>query len=138
MVDIYYYGYHTIAEGESLAREITSYLNKLSTHSPNLTSYQDFNEKYKLLSKIPSPYTIKEGIRFYRNTLKLVSDKIKIMAYRQDDGLNNKFVFSSISECSRILQIERYIIKNHLLSGEIVAGYKFKFHLYTNFDRKEG
>lgn len=135
LVDTYYYGYHTIIEGESLAREITLYLNKLSSHSPNLTSYQDFNEKYKLLSKIPSPYTIKEGVRFYRNTLKLVSDKIKIIAI---DHLNKEFVFSSISECSRILQIERYVIKNHLLSGEIVAGYKFKFHLYTNFDRKEG
>ena len=135
LVDIYYYGYHTIAEGESLAREITSYLNKLSTHSPNLTSYQDFNEKYKLLSKIPSPYTIKEGVRFYRNTLKLVSDKIKILAI---DHLNKEFVFSSISECSRILQIERVIIKNCLLSGEIACGYSFKFHLYINFDRKEG
>ena len=135
LVDIYYYGYHTIAEGESLAREITSYLNKLSTHSPNLIGYQDFNEKYKLLSKIPSPYTIKEGVRFYRNTLKLVSDKIKILAI---DHLNKEFVFSSISECSRILQIERVIIKNCLLSGEIACGYRFKFHLYINFDRKEG
>ena len=135
MVDIYYYGYHTIAEGESLAREITSYLNKLSTHSPNLTSYQDFNEKYKLLSDNPSPYTVKDGIRIYRDTLKLVSDKLKIIAI---DSKNNEFVFSSISECSRILKIERYNIKKYLLNGEIYKNYRFKFHTYNNFDRKEG
>ena len=92
----------------------------------------NFIKKYELLSKIPSPYTIKNGIRFYRNTLKLVSDKIKIVAYRLDDGLNNKIVFSSISECSRILQIERYIIKKYLLNGENYirprVHYSFKFN----------
>ena len=60
-------------------------------------------------------------------------DKNKIIAYRLDDGLNNKFVFSSISECSRILHIERYIIKKYLLNGEIYISprghYSFKFHL---------
>ena len=135
LVNIYYYGYNTIPEGDSLIRDITNYLNKLSTHkkSTNFISTEinltDFNEKYNLLSNIPSPYTIKDGIRFYRNTLKLVSDKIKIVAYHD---LNNKFVFSSISECSRILQIQRDIIKKYLLNGKIYISprghYSFKFY----------
>ena len=55
-------------------------------------------------------------------------DKNKIIAYRLDDGLNNKFVFSSISECSRILQLDRAKIKNCLINGGIYKNYKFKFH----------
>lgn len=167
LVDIYYYGYHTIPEGASLAKEITTKWNnfRLSSHQtlksgaktvfnssdmnlisvlatskighsvkdekikqttlPLIPHYIDYTEKYKLLSKIPSPYTIKNGVRFYRNTLKLVSDKLKIIAI---DHFNNEFVFSSISECSRILQIERYNIKKYLLNGEIYKNYKFKFH----------
>ena len=141
LVNIYYYGYNTIPEGASLARDLTNHLNKVSTNKKsrkvistdlNLTGI-DFFERYNLLSNIPSPYIIKEGIRFYRNTVKLVCDKNKIIAYRLDDGLNNKFVFSSISECSRILHIERYIIKKYLLNGEIYISprghYSFKFHL---------
>ena len=101
----------------------------------NNPHFIDFNEKYKLLSANPSPYTIKDGIRFFRNTLNLVSDKLKIMAI---DSKNNEFVFPSISECSRILKIERYNIKKYLLNGEIYKNYRFKFHTYNNFDRKEG
>ena len=64
-----------------------------------------------------------------------MSDKLKIIAI---DIKNNEFVFSSISECSRILKIERYNIKKYLLNGEIFKNYRFKFHTYNNFDRKEG
>lgn len=95
----------------------------------------DFNKKYQVLSNIPSPYIIKEGIRFYRDTLKLVSDKVKITSI---DHLNNESVFSSISDCSRVLKIERYNIKKYLLNGEIYKNYKFKFHRFTYFDSKEG
>nr|YP_009493071.1 LAGLIDADG endonuclease [Ganoderma tsugae]AWJ63866.1 LAGLIDADG endonuclease [Ganoderma tsugae] len=135
LVDVYYYGYHTIPEGESLAREIISNWNnfRLSTYK---TPFIDFNKKYQILSNIPSPYTIKDGgLRFYRNTLKLVSDKIKITAI---DHLNNVLVFSSISECSRILQIDRYTIKKYLLNGQIYKIYRFKFNNFIYFDRKEG
>ena len=92
LVNIYYYGYHTIPEGASLAREITSQWNNFRLSSNkilrssadaefnsadlNLTTEEqapllnsphfiDFNEKYKLLSNNPSPYTIKDGIRDY-------------------------------------------------------------------------
>ena len=49
------------------------------------------------------------------------------------DCKNNEFVFSSISECSRILKIERYNIKKYLLNGaspqinKKVKGYRFFF-----------
>ena len=135
LVNIYYYGYHTIAEGESLAREIISNWNnfRLSTYN---TPFTDFNKKYQILSNFPSPYIIKDGgLRFYRNTLNLVSDKIRVTAI---DHLNNELVFSSISECSRILQIDRYNIKKYLLNGQIYKNYRFKFTNFIYFDRKEG
>lgn len=130
LVNIYYYGYHTIPEGKSLAIEIISNWNnfRLSTYKKSSTLFINFNEKYQLLSNIPSPYIIKDGIRFYRNTLNLVPDKIQIAAYASNDHLNKKLIFSSISECSKILQIERYIIKKYLLNGEIYKNYSFKFH----------
>lgn len=135
LVNIYYYGYHTIAEGESLAREIISNWNnfRLSTYK---TPFIDFNKKYQILSNIPSPFIIKDGgLRFYRDTLNLVSDKVRITAI---DHLNNELVFSSISECSRILQIDRYNIKKYLLNGQIYKNYRFKFNNFIYFDRKEG
>nr|QVG61560.1 hypothetical protein [Rhizoctonia sp.] len=162
LVNIYYYGYHTIPEGASLAREITSQWNNFRLSSNkilrssadaefnsadlNLTTEEqapllnsqhfiDFNEKYKLLSNNPSPYTIKDGIIFFRDTLNLVPDKLKIICI---DNKNNELVFSSISECSRILEIERYNIKKYLLNGGIYKNYRFKFHTYNNFDRKGG
>jgi hypothetical protein len=143
LVDIKYYGYHNIPEGVSLFKEIISQWNnfRLSTNAelgsdglipttaeqeklvnPNLI---DFNEKFRLLLNIPAPYIIKDGIRFYRDTLNLVSDKIKIVS---NDSLNNESVFSSISECSRILQLDRAKIKNCLINGGIYKNYKFKFH----------
>ena len=139
LVNIYYYGYQNISEGASLINIITTHLNRVSTNKKsskfistdlNLTRL-DFIKKYELLSKIPSPYTIKNGIRFYRNTEKLVSDKIKIVACCMDDASKNEIIFTSISECSRILQIDRYIIKKYLVNGEIYNAkcghYSFKF-----------
>ena len=143
LVDIKYYGYHSMPEGASLFKEIISQWNnfRLSTNaelgSGGLIStteeqvklvnpnFIDFNEKFRLLLNQPSPYLIKDGIRFYRDTLNLVSDKIKIVA---SDSLNNESVFSSISECSRILQLDRTKIKNCLINGGIYKNYKFKFH----------
>jgi hypothetical protein len=103
-------------------------------------SFIDFNEKYEKLSKLPSPYVIKEGgLRFYRNTFKLVPDKIKIMAIDQRlNNNNNRLNFSSISECSKILHISKLNIKKYLLNGEIYKNYKFKFQTFFSFDRKEG
>lgn len=162
MVDIYYYGYHNIPEGVSLAKEIISQWNnfRLSTnktlgssvdaefdsadlisqteeqaHLSNNPHFKDFNEKYKLLLDIPTPYSVKDGLRFHRDTLNLVSEQLKIIVI---DGLNKELVFPSISECSRILKIDRRAIKKHLLNGGIYKNYSFKFATYINFDRKGG
>ena len=153
LVDIKYYGYHSMPEGVSLFKEIISQWNnfRLSTNQTLLSStnselgtgrlisttrhgreeqvklvnpnFIDFNEKFRLLLNKPTPY--KYGIRFHRDTLNLVSDKIKIVV---TDSLNNESVFSSISECSRILQLDRAKIKNCLINGGIYKNYKFKFH----------
>jgi hypothetical protein len=146
LVNIYYYGYHNLVEGKSLAREIISNWNnfRLSTNKYKIIDLNKkteldnpltfihtlqkstVQEKYEILSKIPSPYVIKEGgIRYYRNTSNLVSDKIKIIAI---DLSNNESIFSSISECSRTLQIGRAYIKKALLKGNLYKNYRFKFH----------
>ena len=121
----------TTEEQVKLVPESTIRNTELSTgcNSPTKVrvnpNFIDFNEKFRLLLNQPTPYIIKDGIRFYRDTLNLVSDKIKIVAI---DSLNNESVFSSISECSRILQLDRAKIKNCLINGGIYKNYKFKFH----------
>ena len=64
----------------------------------NSQHFIDFNEKYKLLSNNPSPYTIKDGIRIYRDTLNLVPDKLKIIAI---ENQNNELVFSILRASTR-------------------------------------
>lgn len=157
LVYIYYYGYHNLPKGNALATDITSKWNnfRLSNNKSYLSSnvdsdtlknktntIDDFNnsidykenldikKKYEILSKIPSPYEIKDGgFRYYRNTSKLVSDKIKIIAI---DLLNNKFHFSSISECSKVLQIKRNYIKESLLKGTLYRNYHFRLDNFTS------
>jgi hypothetical protein len=84
----------------------------------------DFNNRLKNLYSLPAPYEIKNGVRFIRGTNNLVPDKIKIISI---DIFNNKSIFSSISECSKSLQIDRAQIKKCLLTGEIYKNYKFIF-----------
>ena len=148
LVNIFYYGYHNLPEGIALINEITSRWNnfRLSTNnilknpcSVNAASNSsareeqsklgksttvDLTEQFRLLLIKPSPYIIKEGIRYYRDSLNLVSDKNKIVVI---DNSNNESIFSSISECSRILNLNRAKIKECLISGEIYKNYKFKF-----------
>lgn len=73
---------------------------------------------------IPSPYEIKNGIRFIRGTNNFVSESLKIITI---DNLNNKSIFSSreATECSYALNIERSKIKNCLITGEVYKNYKF-------------
>ena len=76
----------------------------------NTNLYEDKNrisllEIDKLLSKlylIESPYETKEGIRYYRNTTRLVSESVKITAI---DKENNKKIYESMSECAKDLKI---------------------------------
>ncbi|HMG15626.1 MAG TPA: cytochrome c oxidase subunit 3 [Saprospiraceae bacterium] len=131
IVDIYYYGYHLIPEGKALITEIknqwnnfrlsTSFVNKKNNLTISSTSLT-FDEKLKNLFLIPSPYEIKNGIRFIRGTNNFVSESLKIIAF---DNFNNKSIYSSITECSNALNIDRSKIKNCILTGEVYKNYKF-------------
>jgi hypothetical protein len=98
----------------------------LELNNPDTDTSSIFEKKYKILSAIPSPYEVKDGIRYIRGTLNLVPEKFKILVV---DELNNELVFSSISECSRVLKIDRAKIKFCLINGEVyhVHGKFFKF-----------
>ena len=148
LVNIFYYGYHNLPEGIALINEITSRWNNFRFSTNNIlknpcsvnaasnssareeqsklgkSTSVDLTEQFRLLLIKPSPYIIKEGIRYYRDNLNLVSDKNKIVVI---DNSNNESIFSRISECSRILNINRAKIKECLISGEIYKNYKFKF-----------
>jgi hypothetical protein len=78
-----------------------------------------------LLNKLyltDSPYEIKQGIRYYRNTNKLVSEATNITVI---DSNNNKVIYNSMSECAKELNISRTIIKNCLIAGKSYKGYNF-------------
>lgn len=133
LVNVNYYGYHTIPEGISLIEKIKSRMNnyRLSTYKSigngpvvfeNTESF--IQKKISDLFSLPAPYEIKNGIRFVRGTDKLVAKDLSIIAI---DKFNNKLFFSSISECSKALQIPRSRIKNGLLTSESYNGYKFLF-----------
>ena len=95
----------------------------------------DFYNKLKYLFSLPAPYDIKNGIRLIRGTHKLVSETTEIYCLRRlrsgvstkmPEALgNNKFKFSSISECSKALKIDRSTIKKYLITGEFFNNYKF-------------
>lgn len=88
-------------------------------------SNQDYEERLKSLFLIPSPYDIKEGIRFKRGTNILVSDSLNFICI---DIKTNKIInYSSLSECSLDLKLNRSKIKNSLLTGEQYKHYKFIF-----------
>jgi len=78
-----------------------------------------------LLSKlylIDSPYEIKQGVRYYRDTDKLVSEAINLIVI---DTSGNNTIYSSMSDCAKNLNIGRNKIKQCLISGESYKGYKF-------------
>lgn len=129
LVDMYYKGYHTTLEGKSIFDSIKLHINKFRL-TTNINLYKDENrisllEIDKLLFKLyllESPYEIKEGIRYYRNTTKLVSESIKIVVVDEE---NNRNIYDSMSECAKLLKISRKKIKECLSSGESYKGYVF-------------
>ena len=124
IANIIFYGYHRIPEGIDLINKIIIQLNNNRNIEEN-NNEVEFKEKIKNLFLIDSPYEIKNGIRFYRDTDKFVSENLKILTI---DNLNNKLIFSSLSDCSRTLQINRTKIKKCLLTGEKHNNYKFIFY----------
>lgn len=99
------------------------------TKIPEAEGEQNLNleERLKTLFLLPSPYEIKKGIRFLRGTNKLVSESLKILCTDTRLSVNNNKIFSSISECSSALHLDRSKIKNCLLTGELYNNYKFKY-----------
>jgi hypothetical protein len=89
-------------------------------------------DKISYLFSLPSPYEIKNGVRYLRGTTNFVSEKLKIIAIGPMDPLvaqqlqsNNSFTYSSLTECSKALKIGRTNIKNCILSGKTYKNYKF-------------
>jgi hypothetical protein len=81
--------------------------------------------KVKILFKMPTPYEIKDGIRFIRGTNNLVSGGVKIIA---KNTLSQKStIYSSITECSIDLNLDRAKIKECLLLHTEYKNYKFEY-----------
>lgn len=133
IVDIKFYGYHRIEEGVNLIEKIKTKLNKLSTQ-PNKfklntvgggTEFINFELEFKILFSLLSPYEIKNGLRFLRNTNNLVSTGLRISCINHSN--KEEQVFSSISNCSEVLKIDRTYIKKYLLNKEKYKNYTFHF-----------
>ena len=136
IVKIYYYGYHTLSEGIELINLIKSQMNnyRLSSNSLLCTIKIDKDiilEKLNYLLSLPSPYEIKNSIRFLRGTDKLVSEKLNITV---EDTKGNIQYFNSIIDCSLKINISRKIIKNCLITGTSYKGYTFKFDTSGHFE----
>lgn len=126
LVNIYYKGYHTISEGHSLFAAIKLHINK---HTMRTNTYLLDNmqraEIENLISKlylIDSPYVIKQGARYYRDTDKLVSEATNLIVI---DSSGKKTIYPRMSDCAKNLNIGRNKIKQCLISAEAYKGYKF-------------
>ena len=128
IVEITYYGYHTLLEGINLIILIKSNINNFRLKNDSNLNYSEnknlIENKLNHLLSLPSPYEIKNGILYIRGTDKLVSKFFKI---RIEDTKGKVQYFSSITECSLNLNISSKIIKNCLISGNPYKNYTFKF-----------
>jgi hypothetical protein len=97
---------------------------RLSTNSSIEYDKNILKQKLNYLFSLPSPYEIKNGIRFIRGTDKLISEKLRIIV---KDTKGKVQYFSSIIECSLNINIDRKTIKNYLITGASYKGYTFKF-----------
>ena len=87
-------------------------------------SVSDIENLLSKLYLLDSPYEIKQGVRYYRNTNKLVSEATNIIVINSKDN-NNKIIYNSMSECASSLNISRKKIKYCLNTGESYKGYSF-------------
>ena len=119
VVLIYYFGYLLLPEGKFLITDIkshwnnfrlsTHYLNKIDKLAINSSFVKNQNEgrlnfdnRLKSLFLIPYPYEIKNGIRDIRGTNKFINQSLNFIVIY---NLNNRSIFSSITECSNALNI---------------------------------
>ena len=129
LVDIYYKGYHTIPEGSYLFSAIKLHINifRMTTNiflldNKERISIYEIKKRLSKLYLIDSPYVVKQGVRYYRDTDKLVSEAVNIIVI---DNIGNKTVYPSITDCAKNLSIGRNKIKQCLISGESYKGYTF-------------
>lgn len=100
---------------------LNNFIKNVPHYKSEVDSITILDKLYYIFS-LPSPYEIKDRVRFLRGTAKLVSEKLKIIAI---DKNNNRFTYSSITECSKALNLGRTNIKNCILSGQTYKTYKF-------------
>lgn len=129
LVDLYYKGYYTTLEGKYIFDAIKLHINKyrltVNTNLYDNNSRISLLEIERLISKLyllESPYEVREGVRYYRNTTKLISESIKIAVI---DEKNNRNIYDSMTECAKDLKIYLNKIKDCLNTGEIYKGYIF-------------
>jgi hypothetical protein len=126
---MYYKGYHTTLEGKYVYDAIKLHINKyrLTTNvklfngKERISFFTIENLLYKLYLS-DSPYEIKQGIRYYRSTNRLVSEATKIIAI---DSNNDRNIYKSMSECAESINISRQTIKRCLSTGKSFKGYTF-------------
>ena len=138
LVDIYYNGYHTIEQGKKVFDSIKIHMNKyrlttnahLREDSLDFITISDIETSLSRLRQVESPYEIKEGIRYYRNTNKLVSESIEIIVisngalrWSPEGGYRN--TYKSMSECAQDIGVSRKIIKKCLSTGLSYKGLTF-------------
>ena len=134
IVIIVFYGYHTLPKGISIINEIKNCINKfrlttnLKSNSCDIDTknFVSINSKVLFLFSLARPYVIKGVNRYLRETNKLVSERLGLIAI---DLHGNKQSYISISECSRALDFGRLTIKNCLLTGNTHKGYKFVYNV---------
>ena len=107
-------------DSQESANELTELLD-LAGNSRGI----EFKDKLVCLFAIPSPYIIKNSVRFLRGSNSLVSEKRDIYCI---NVLTNEIIkFSSLTECGKALGIDRSTIKKYLISGQIYNNYRFTF-----------
>jgi hypothetical protein len=89
----------------------------------DMVHIHDIENLLKKLYLLESPYEIKNGVRYYKNTNKLVSEATNIVVINNIDKSN--IIYNSISDCAKNLNISRNKIKHCLITGESYKNYSF-------------
>lgn len=115
-------------QGKYIFDAIKLHINKyrLTTNHNLLNNKERISEDEinSLLTKLylsDSPYEIKNGVRYIRNTNNFVS-KIGIIARHEN---YNNLAFASISECAKSFNVSSNEIKECLKSNKSIRGYYF-------------
>ena len=118
-------------EGKYIFNAIKLHMNKyrLTTNFSLLNdvkriSVSDIENLLSKLYLLDSSYEIKQEVRYYRNTNKLISEATNIIVINSKNN-NNKIIYNSMSECASSLNISRKKIKYCLNTGESYKGYSF-------------